>query len=502
MLARLRDSGFLQGDRERLIRDSGLFDPVWYANRYPESGAPERALGHFLKTGAAKFYDPGPDFSMRTYLAENPDVARAGINPLIHYIRFGRKEGRVARDQEGRASGSDDHGLSGEALARVKGAFDPDFYARTNPDLPDGTDGFAHYMGPGWRQRRDPASWFSAATYLAGHADIAARGENPFAHYVLTGCREGRSIAASNRATYESGDEPSRLRLAALTMVKNESDVVRAFAGHVLALFDEIVIVDHGSTDGTGDFLAELAAENARVTLLRLEEPSYIQSVTMTHLVRSTDVLREADWVFPLDADEFLPFPDRAGFEAALRPFHRCPVLSMRWQNLVPSDYWAGPVLPGAAVDVLVPPALSPFRKVAFRPARLPMNRIVVAQGNHAVLETANGLEVPAFEASFPLLHLPVRSAGQILAKLDQGVRAYRRMGGRRDGAQGTHWDQMRAALGKGVLDRGLMNAMAVGYSEPKDRLDPVEDEALLEAGIPARPVCSRIDCRGRTANH
>src|SRR3546814_11513274 len=32
--------------------------------------------------------------STRRYLRANPDVAAAGMNPLVHYLRFGRGEGR------------------------------------------------------------------------------------------------------------------------------------------------------------------------------------------------------------------------------------------------------------------------------------------------------------------------------------------------------------------------------------------------------------------------
>ncbi len=38
----------------------------------------------------------GPDFDTAYYLAQNPEVGAADINPLLHYLRFGRHEGRVA----------------------------------------------------------------------------------------------------------------------------------------------------------------------------------------------------------------------------------------------------------------------------------------------------------------------------------------------------------------------------------------------------------------------
>ncbi|MGJ4803775.1 glycosyltransferase [Luteimonas sp. SDU82] len=77
------------------IEQSGLLDPKWYLERYPDV----RELGiapveHYLRIGARLLRDPGPGFSTGQYLAANPDVERAGVNPLWHYIAYGRKEGR------------------------------------------------------------------------------------------------------------------------------------------------------------------------------------------------------------------------------------------------------------------------------------------------------------------------------------------------------------------------------------------------------------------------
>ena len=491
MLSRIIDGGMRVIDREKLIRSSGFFDAEWYAARYPEAGKPERALTHFLKNGAVTANDPGPDFCTRAYLAEYPDVAASGMNALLHYLRFGRFEGRIARNLHGHPTGDGaDHGLSEAALARVRGAFDERFYHDTNPDLPKDTDAFAHFMGPGWRQRRDPADWFSTDCYLRHHADVAGEGQNPFAHYVLSGCREGRGIVASTRKRHAEGESKGRLRTAVLAMVKNEADIIRLFAGHALALFDEIVIVDHRSDDGTAEFLTKLASSFAQVTLLHLEEPSYIQSVAMTHVVRDMSVLREVDWVFFLDADEFLPFTDRVQFHTALTGVSRCPVIAMHWQNLIPETYWEGIVRIDNETTFLVPPTLSPFRKIAFQPGRVPLHRTVVAQGNHGLIETANGLELPAFQVDFPLYHLPVRSTDQMMLKLNQGVLAYQKIGQSRDAGQGTHWAQMKAATFNQPLAADLLNAMAMKYSEDKDQIVPTPHADLLKQGYQSETFC------------
>jgi len=52
------------------------------------------AAEHYLWIGAKLGRNPSPDFDGAAYLAANPDVASAGINPLLHYERSGRAEGR------------------------------------------------------------------------------------------------------------------------------------------------------------------------------------------------------------------------------------------------------------------------------------------------------------------------------------------------------------------------------------------------------------------------
>jgi hypothetical protein len=77
------------------LEQSGLFDANWYRRKYPDiakSGVDPAA--HYLKFGWREGRDPGPSFSTKAYLAANADVARAGSNPLLHFIEFGYSEGR------------------------------------------------------------------------------------------------------------------------------------------------------------------------------------------------------------------------------------------------------------------------------------------------------------------------------------------------------------------------------------------------------------------------
>lgn len=80
------------------IISSGLFSPFYYLSRYPKAWERQvDPLNFFNKHGWKAGQNPGPDFDTRYYLEKNEDVARSGENPLLHYIRIGKVEGRLSK---------------------------------------------------------------------------------------------------------------------------------------------------------------------------------------------------------------------------------------------------------------------------------------------------------------------------------------------------------------------------------------------------------------------
>lgn len=111
-------------------------------------------------------------FDANFYLARNPDVASAGIDPLQHFQAFGWHEGRAP-----------------DAF------FDVAFYLSHNPDVAAaGLNPLAHYEQFGWKEGRDPSASFHTNAYLAANADVKLAGLNPLDHYLMFGLAEGRSL--------------------------------------------------------------------------------------------------------------------------------------------------------------------------------------------------------------------------------------------------------------------------------------------------------------------
>lgn len=78
-----------------LINHSGLFDEKYYCLQNPDvRRADVNPLWHFVGIGWKEGRNPSHDFDVNYYLSTYPDVLSSGINPLNHYLKFGRKEGR------------------------------------------------------------------------------------------------------------------------------------------------------------------------------------------------------------------------------------------------------------------------------------------------------------------------------------------------------------------------------------------------------------------------
>jgi FkbM family methyltransferase len=77
---------------------SHYLDPDWYLAVNPDVlAAGIDPLDHFLQQGWREGRSPGPSFDVPYYLETNNDVAAAGINPLLHYVSAGKTEGRLPR---------------------------------------------------------------------------------------------------------------------------------------------------------------------------------------------------------------------------------------------------------------------------------------------------------------------------------------------------------------------------------------------------------------------
>ena len=183
---KVKTARYLFNRQYRLIRKSALFNATYYLEQNPDvTEAGVNPLVHYLKFGAQEGRDPHPLFNSSFYLEQNPDVAEAGVNPLAHFIRFGADEGREPKPFNGQYK-----------LIKKSALFDTEYYLTQNPDLANlakaGLDPVSHYLEVGAREGKDPHPLFDSSFYLLKNPDVGKTGMNPLTHFIEIGADEGR----------------------------------------------------------------------------------------------------------------------------------------------------------------------------------------------------------------------------------------------------------------------------------------------------------------------
>jgi hypothetical protein len=179
------------------IRTSALFDAEWYLQQYPDVVEFDPAE-HYLRFGLLQDRQPGPQFDSVWYADNYTDVRSSGTNPLLHYLRFGKREGRRIRPLDLAQDPAELEKIRIQAQHVAKsGLFDADWYLARYPEArsapwPPSTD----YVRHGVALQRQPSPLFDAQWYLQRHDDVRDSGVNPLVHYLLFGQAENREIRA------------------------------------------------------------------------------------------------------------------------------------------------------------------------------------------------------------------------------------------------------------------------------------------------------------------
>jgi glycosyltransferase involved in cell wall biosynthesis len=107
------------------IAKSRQFDAAYYLANNPDLlGVDIDPLLHYVALGAKEGRNPSRVFNTRWYLAAHPDLVAWPRNPLIHYIRHGAAEGRSAVPPEA-AESTVTSATPAPAIVAPKRTFDP-----------------------------------------------------------------------------------------------------------------------------------------------------------------------------------------------------------------------------------------------------------------------------------------------------------------------------------------------------------------------------------------
>lgn len=201
------------------------------------------------------------------------------------------------------------------------------------------------------------------------------------------------------------------MRLVAVSIVKNEADIIEPFVRHTLAWVDHHLVFDHDSTDGTREILGALRREGLPLTLYTDAALGNLQQARSNFLSRLAAREQSADWILPLDADEILTGPGgRAALEEFLTSCDAARPASLPLVNYFPTTEddagLANPVLRLCHCESAPPRT----RKVMV-PRPLALDETVSAgKGSHALQRGNEALTDQPLPDGFHLAHLALRS--------------------------------------------------------------------------------------------
>jgi hypothetical protein len=206
------------------------------------------------------------------------------------------------------------------------------------------------------------------------------------------------------------------MKLAAISMIRDESDLVGTFLRHLAALFDLVFLLDQRSSDGTTEVIKRACQLRPGWSHWHMDFAGRHQKeVTTLFMARAFDA--GADAVFFLDCDEFIDVRTRTDLEAAaVRMLGLTTPGIFSWKACVPLrlDRWTFT----PRDKVWIAGQATPVEKIAVpRTLFLAKPGLCIAQGSHSVLDHA-GNKIPAGIPIGSLIHLPVRSRQQFLQKV------------------------------------------------------------------------------------
>jgi hypothetical protein len=277
------------------------------------------------------------------------------------------------------------------------------------------------------------------------------------------------------------------MHIVACACVRNEIDIVEAFVRHTLSFAERLFVLDHGSTDATPHVLRALVAEGLPLVVQTDATPGKYQSARMTALMHEAAASTGGSgWLFLLDVDEFLQWPEAGPIpadHAADRP------LAVPWRTFVPhpDDYPAERNIALRMRHCRVAPSAEQWKLVV--PAALAASpTTVIGQGSHHLYLDGAPIGPVACER-LHLAHFPVRTPGQLLAKIAVGELQYRAMADRDAG-----WGWHTRSVFRDML--GDPTAAAARFAEAARRYGL--DDGVLEPPV----VCAPADSRGEPLRH
>ena len=260
-------------------------------------------------------------------------------------------------------------------------------------------------------------------------------------------------------------------KIAGLAMVRNEADIIEAFVRYNLKFLDELIIVLHSPHDDTARIIEQLRAEGLPLVIKHNHELGFSKAEWMNKVAREILATKRADFLFMLDADEFIKCPSRAYLDDAIGAIPVDTTAALKWASYVPTpDDASDERNVVKCIQHRVAHETNLVCKVTLCKRFADDASLTIAEGNHAVLRGRDELARPIPHVSFrgvSLAHFPVRSESQLVSKALIGIWSRWVEQGRVDKSMriSHHWLQFyQEVMAGGHLSRERLRDIALNY--------------------------------------
>ncbi len=277
------------------------------------------------------------------------------------------------------------------------------------------------------------------------------------------------------------------LKSVAICMFRNEQDVLEPFLRHTASLVDLVVLLDNLSTDKSRLIANAVARELGNIIVTDLPDPVLNQSETMTKTLKYVQSVVFADFVFLLDADEFISAPDQTTLFNALDSLPPKSIGLLPWATYIPDPEMSAIETPNLLdrMKYRRKHEEPQYYKAVLRMSGGLDSDLTVAQGNHMVYGAkgrSSSLKSHYVEG-LELFHFPIRSSNQLLAKGVIGWEA--NLARKNDPSSEGHayqWKRLHSLAQNGLLlTPNVVMTEAINYAQD-DKSGPIESQFFASA--------------------
>ena len=281
-------------------------------------------------------------------------------------------------------------------------------------------------------------------------------------------------------------------KIAGLAMVRNEADIIETFVRYNLKFLDEMIIVLHSPLDDTPRIVEQLRAEGLPIVIEHNHELGFSKAEWMNKVARDVLAAKRADFMFMLDADEFIKSPSRAYLNEAINSIPVGATAALRWESYVPT-----PDDPGVERNVIkriqyrCAKESSPIYKVTVCKRFAEDSSLTIADGNHAVFCGQGSSQRHVTHVAFrgvSLAYFPVRSEAQLVSKALIGIWSRWLEKGSVDKSMNvsTHWLHFyQDLMNGGHISSERLRDIALDYQCVQQRSGGAADTRLIHDPLP-----------------